>query len=130
MSGKVKTTERGWAGHFCCSHRCLFRRNTLIEYEDIKIVVSTVGLMSVDTIDSEGEFEPIGLNRHFETVAFHSLSGDTKYHDADVERQIFFDSKWSIANEDAEIEANDMHEAVVNELSQKLSFGERFEVAG
>jgi len=104
---KVKVTERGWPGHFCCAPYCLFRRNTLLEYKDIKIVVSTVGGY-VASVDYD-KFSRIGINRFYETMAFHALADDDRYHDADVERVVQFDSKWSIDHLDADDEANEMH---------------------
>src|SRR5690625_2999714 len=85
-SSGVIRQERGWAGHFICSDSCRFRRNTLLTYKDIRIVVSTVGLMERD-----GKFETIGHNRHFETMAFHSDPTDTRYYDANVSKQVYFD---------------------------------------
>jgi len=123
---KVKRTERGWAGHFCCCDRCLFRRNTLLELGEVKIVVSTVGLMrnihQEHPESIELKFERVGCDRYYETMAFHAQ--DEKYSDADVSRQISFESDWRINKIDAEIEANEMHERVVKEMSDKMDKGE------
>lgn len=113
-------TERGWAGHFICAHKCRFRRNTLLSYGNIKVVVSTVGLMEVD-----GRFETVGSNRYFETMAFHADKKDKRYFDADVTKQVSFDSEWAISELNADDKANEMHEKVVSELSNKLLSGEK-----
>lgn len=120
----VNRTERGWAGHYICADRCKFRRNTLLSYKDINIVVSSVGLMVID-----GEFEPIGADRHFETMAFHADKNDKRYFDADVSKQVHFDSDWSISEVDADDKANEMHEAVIAEISAKLVQGYKFDAS-
>lgn len=117
---KVKRVERGWAGHFICSNRCRFRRNTLLEYQNKKIVVSSVGLM--ESADRAG-FTKIGIDRHYETMCWHADLTDIRYYDIDVQRPVYFDSPWAIAEIDADDKANDMHEAVVNEISNKLIQG-------
>lgn len=118
----VQRTERGWAGHFICSDRCLFRRNTLLSCGEVKVVVSTVGLMR-DPLN-ESRFQEIGLDRHFETMAFYSKKDDQRYHDIDVTRKIDFESPWSIGEIDADDKANLMHETVVEELVAKMEKGE------
>ncbi len=117
---EIKRTERGWAGHFICAHDCWFRRNTLLEYNDIKIVVSTVGLMK--TAISK-DFEEIGLDRYYETMVFHAKREQDRYWDADVTRRIDFDSPWAISEVDADDKANDMHEKVVEEFIDKFNNG-------
>ena len=120
---EVKRTERGWAGHFCCSYDCRFRRNTLLEYNDVGVVVSTVGNMIRNGVPEE-----IGLDRDYETMAFYVDKRTKEYKDADVIKQIFFDSNWQLKNDGdddfIDNKANDMHEAVVKELSEKLIRGE------
>ena len=127
MTDTVKRTERGWVGHYICGHRCRFRRNTLLEYKDKKWVVSTVGGLVI-----EDKFEPIGLDRWFETMAFVAKEQDG-YIDADVSQEIYFESEWGIwGNSWEEViatypnvdnVANDMHEKVVEELMAKMKDG-------
>lgn len=120
---EVKRIERGWAGHFCCANRCRFRRNTLLWCGNQRIVVSTVGLMEMHS----GGFDTIGAGeRYYETMAFYADSNDLRYHDIDVQRQVFFDSPWAIREIDADDKANDMHEAVCEEISKKLSEGHTY----
>ncbi len=130
MKVEVTRTERGWAGHFICADDCLFRRNTLLEYGETKIVVSTVGLM-IDHFknkDKNGKmkFSQIGCGRNFETMAFHAQRVDDRYWDADVSKQVNFDSEWMIAEEDADDRANDMHEKVVDEIIEGLKSGNEY----
>lgn len=120
----VKRTERGWSGHFICADRCLFRRNTLLEYKQEKVVVSTVGLM-VDLHNfKERVFETIGYNRYYETMVFFANLSDERYYDINISlEEIQFNSKWSIDKLDADDEANDMHENVIIEVSEMLVNG-------
>jgi hypothetical protein len=48
-----------------------------------------------------------------------------KYIDANVSREVGFDSPWCVAEFDGDDQANDMHEAVVEELRLKLLKGYR-----
>jgi hypothetical protein len=115
----VKRTERGWAGHYICADRCRFRRNTLLECGDTRIVVSSVGLMP----NTKGNgYDQIGAGRYFETMAFHA-DYDGRYWDADVGKKVSFASPWAIAEPDADDKANDMHEAVVAELIADMRIG-------
>lgn len=119
---EVKRTERGWAGHLCFASACRFRRNTLLEYGDKKWIVSTVGAY----VNSDGKFDAIGYNRFFETMVFEAEERNG-YLDADVSREIPFESDWGIFGETwKEVVAkypqvdnvdNDMHEKVVEELT-------------
>ena len=119
---EVKRTERGWAGHFCCSYRCEYHRNTLLEYNGVKVVVSTVGRLRKHPI--RRIYGEVGHNRYFETIAFMATNeDDIYYNDADLTRQLSFDAKWCLPSPDMELEADAMHEDVVMELSKRLVDG-------
>lgn len=115
----IKRTERGWAGHFCCAQYCLFRRNTLLEYADQKIVVSSVGNYTT----GGGHVEDIGLDRYYETMAFIAEKvGD--YWEADTSQIVYFESPWGISEPGKDNEANSMHENIVAELEQRMLRGQ------
>ncbi len=129
---KVKITFRGWPGHFICSDSCIFRLNTLLEYREVKIVVSTVGMMKSHWPKGsefyKGAYEPVGCGRYYETMAFHAVEEDESgFIDADVSRQISFDSPWMQDKVEKELEANDMHYKVIEEIEGRLLKGDKFE---
>ena len=123
---EVNVIERGWAGHFICSNRCLFRRNTLLEYNGRKWIVSTVGAFR----NMANKIDSIGHCRWYETMAFEAKER-FGYIEADVEKEIYFDSEWGIwgdsweevcknCNGTPDNVANDMHDNVVGELIDKI----------
>jgi hypothetical protein len=113
---KVKRTERGWGGHFIGCRDCQFRLNTLLECGDKRVVVSTIGRYYPPVLDRY--VEP-GHGRHFETMAFHA-EFDGQFWDANVCKEISFESNWCLPDVTMENEANEMHETAVRELSSKL----------
>lgn len=119
----IEITYRGWAGHFICAHKCRFRLNTLVRVNERRVVVSTVGLM--ENALGNG-FEEIGLDRHFETMAFEAKPDENKYWDADVSREVSFPGDWSFPTAGAEGEhwANRNHARVVEWVKEVLIYGE------
>ncbi len=114
----LKRSERGWSAHYILAERCLFRRNTLLELAEVRIVVSTVGRQ----LAAPGLIEPLGPDRFFETMAFHAWKNG-KFWDADIARQLRLDSPFNLDSEDVEDQADAMHEAIVAEISSKMLSG-------
>ena len=106
----VRKTERGWLGHFICGDRCRFRRNTLLECGETRVVVSTVGNLYID-----GKLETIGADRHAETMAFRAKK-EGIYWEADVENEIVFRSPWQSNIVDDDTKLDEMHESVILEI--------------
>jgi hypothetical protein len=119
---KVKITERGWGGHFIGVLYCRFRRNTLVEVGDDRVVISTVGGYHIN-----GQFETIGaFGRYYETMAFPAIE-EGAYIEADTSNELRFDSEWQICADsvddlpyDIDNKANEMHEAVVKEFTASM----------
>lgn len=88
-------TERGWAGHFICSLKCQWHRNTLIEDRDTgrAIVISSVGQMP-DALHPD-KYAEIGARRYYETMVFIGKR-EGEYIEADTTRQIFMDVPWAV----------------------------------
>jgi hypothetical protein len=125
----VYATERGWPGHFICASRCLYRRNTLLSNSSgtVRIVVSTVGgLLS----RGEDSFETIGHERYYETMVFHA-SDERGYWEADVSREVPFESQWCIDTHSYETDklAEEMHRRVCDEISGRMAAGEFTHIA-
>ena len=115
---KPKVTERGWAAHFICADRCTFHRNTLIEYEGISIVVSSVGAMIADPMKDTVP-TTIGCDRYYETMVWYTKNDEFK--DADVEKgQLDFDCPEVPIPWD-EINANNIHEKMVKKWIKKIN---------
>jgi hypothetical protein len=122
-----KITERGWKGHFIASHYCYFSRNTLVEYGDERIVISTVGNYNPPKtgnkeLDKSPIRQQIGYERYYETMVFEAKK-DGIYWEANVQKEIPFESKWAINKLETEtdLEANEMHEDVVKEIIRSLT---------
>ena len=132
MMANVVRTERGWAGHFIRACRCGFRRNTLLDAGTVKVVVSTVG--NYTTTGFRNGWGEISPGRAAETMAFVAHLEKTKsgarYWDADVGREVFFTSRWSLSMDECTDDhvINEMHEAVVDEIAHALKKGRLQEV--
>ena len=79
---RIKETYRGWQGHFICN--CRYHLNTLLELDEQKIVVSTVGMF----YGNEKKPQMIGCNRYFETLVFEATEKNG-FIDADVSKELF-----------------------------------------
>lgn len=122
----VSVTERGWAGHFICSEKCYFRRNTLLEYNGKQVVVSTVGAMAIRAYSIENdlwraEWDTVGDNRYYETRAFLTKEKDG-YIEANCEKPINFNSNWCLDHigNGSDNKANEMHDKVCLEIVDML----------
>ena len=118
---EIKRTERGWPGHFIGASRCNFRRNTLIECGDVRVIVTSVGAYMPD-----GKPEYIGYQRYYETMAF-PASFDGRYWDADHSKEISIHGEWATSDPLGDDTANNIHEAVVDEFMGRITSGETFQ---
>lgn len=117
----VVRTEQGWAAHLCVSRDCLFRRNTLLECGDVRVIVSTVGNYIPQHIN---KLETIGSGRHYETFTFLAVREGAYWEASGHE----IDSEGLLGGKpDSDLKADAMHERMVEKVSQILADTGRYE---
>jgi len=128
---EVKITYRGWPGHYCEGHKCVFHLNTLLECKTRRYVVSTVGNILRDRLDTRSElnYQALDFNtRYYETMIF-GVKRDGVYWDARADRQVYTDDDlpWCVETLDHEsdVRAQEVHEANVAWVKGKLERGEK-----
>jgi hypothetical protein len=121
---RIKITYRGWPGHFICAKDCVFRLNTLVGFGKCRIVVSTVG--NLQPRESKGAIDQIGASRYYETMVFHAQQVPGSYWDINVEKEVKLNGKWTVdkISLHSDREAQEMHEAAVEEIVLRLKLGE------
>lgn len=111
----ITRTERGWAAHLCVCRDCLFRRNTLLECGEVRVIVSTVGNYIPQRTN---KLETIGCGRHYETFVFNAIR-DGLYWDVSGSE---IDSDGMLGGElDSDLKADAMHERMVDNVTKSLS---------
>ena len=117
---EIEKTERGWAGHHRLADKCLFRRNTLLEFGEKRVVVSTIGSYR-NYDDNNNCIGTIGaFGCYYETRIFLAVK-DGEYWEADGINEVSYYGSWHISAEssnklpkDVDNQANEMHEKAVN----------------
>jgi len=108
MKDGVTITERGWAEPTIIGKQCEFHRNTLIQYNDISWVVSTIGLFH----DYEcSTYRLLGLRIAFRTEAWIAKEVDGLYVGM-YDRAIRFTTEgdWYLSNFEDIGKADAMHD--------------------
>jgi hypothetical protein len=119
-NNEVVRTERGWDGELWSTSEYQFRRNTLLEYNGKGVVIMTVGLWCDPRV---GYHRPLNPDCHYETSAYMAYLSDPNYAYADKSKIVTFNSPCRIKSFVSCYNADLMHEAVVNEITDRLLKG-------
>lgn len=122
MENEIKTTERGWVVRTYSQSGLRFSRNTLVEFYNLKVIVSTVGRLCLLGLN-----EPIPLPEggYYNTKAFIPKESSKYDHNIDINKEIVIGCKNAIDHfdEDTDNEANEMHENAVKWVCEQLKKG-------
>lgn len=111
IDDNITVTERGWAGHFICGSRCMYHRNTLISYNEKKIVVSTIGKYKPDVSCLDICFH---LINGFESLGGGQVEGN-RYYETEIGFAEFNSGYWEYSPD------KDIYNDLLIEYQEKVS---------
>ena len=117
----ITRIEQGYPGHFIAARNCEFRRNTALVHEDGRaLVVSSVGGYLPAHRSERGQYEMVGLDRHFECMVFVATHTPCGCYQIEVDRQVCNDLPWAVSDPEDHAQAQSIHEAQVDYWMEHL----------
>lgn len=107
----ITVKERGWAGHWICGSRCNYHRNTLISFNNKKIVVSTIGKYQSPLTAPD---YCIHLINGFESIGGGEVEGN-RYYETEIGYARFIRGYWEYSPND------DIYDDSLMEYQNKVS---------